>query len=161
MIRAIEWPHQGKAACVPPFFYYVELVAILNRTIPLMPGQLNIQVTSDVDLDKLGEPRVFRHPSEALDQPVLDGVGEVSDAPFTQRARVIAANRVLDVKQRLSRAAANKVAVPIGMFRRTDERNLLLLEVEANPFQDQAIRHRREPKALPRRPHEGFGSIGL
>ena len=55
MIRAIEWPHQGKAACVPPFFYYVELVAILNRTIPLMPGQLNIQVTSDVDLDKLGE----------------------------------------------------------------------------------------------------------
>jgi hypothetical protein len=67
---------------------------------------------------------------------------------------------VLDVKQRLSRTDVKKVAGAIGKFRHSDESNLLLRGVEADRFQDQPILRGFKPKALLRRPYEGFGSVG-
>ncbi len=72
-------------------------------------GQLDVQVTTDVDLDELGQPHVVRHECEPLDQPVLGPLGQVNDTPPVQWSRFVAANRVLDVKQRLSRTGAKKV----------------------------------------------------
>ena len=97
-------------------------------------GQLDVQVTSDVNLDELGQPHVVRYECEPLDQPVLGPVGEVNDTPPVQWSRFVAANRVLDVKQRLSRTGAKKVPVAIGKFRCSDESNLLLRGVEADLF---------------------------
>ena len=48
-------------------------------------GQLDIQITSDVDLDE-------------LEQPVLKPVGEVNDMPSVQWSKFVAADRVFDVK---------------------------------------------------------------
>ncbi len=100
-------------------------------------GQLDVQVTSDVDLDELGQPHVVRHECEPFDQSVLGPVDEVNDTPPVQWSRFVAANRVLDVKQRLPRTGAKKVPVEIGNFRCSDESNLLLRGVEADLFQDQ------------------------
>jgi len=111
-------------------------------------GQLDVQVTLDVDLDELGKPHIVRHECEPLDQPVLGPVGEVNDTPPVQWSQFAAANRVLDVKQRLSRTGAKKVHVAIGKFRRSDESNLLLLVVEAGLFQDQPILSLIKPKVL-------------
>ena len=36
-----------------------------------MTAQLDVQVTSDLDLDKFGQPHVIRHVCEPLDQVVL------------------------------------------------------------------------------------------
>ncbi len=119
-----------------------------KRKYYLLPGQLYVQITSDVDLDKLGQPHLVRHECEPLDQPVLDLVGEMNDAPSVQWSQFIAANRMLNVKERLSHTGAKKVAVPIGMFRCSDERNFLLLGVERDLLQDQPILHRLKPKAL-------------
>ena len=63
-----------------------------------MTAQLDVQVTSDVDLDKLGQPHIVRHAREQLNQPVPGSVGEVNNAPLVQWPRFIAADRVLDVK---------------------------------------------------------------
>ena len=101
----------------------------------------------DVDLEELGQPHVVRHECEPLDQPVLGPVGEVNDTPPVQWSRFVAANRVLDVKQRLSRTGAKKVPVAIGKFRCSDESNLLLRGVEADLFQDQPILRGLKPKA--------------
>jgi hypothetical protein len=119
-----------------------------KRKYYLLPSQLYVQITSDVDLDKLGQPHFVRHECEPLDQPALDLVGEVNDAPSVQWSQFIAANRMLNVKQRLSHTGAKKVAVPIGMFRCSDESNFLLRGVEADLFQDQPILRGLKPKAL-------------
>ncbi len=111
-------------------------------------GQLDVQVTSDVDLDELGQPHVVRDEREPLDQPVLWAVREVNDTPLVQWSRFVAANRVLDVKQRLSRSGAKKIPVAIGKFRCSDESNLLLDGVEVDRFQDQPILRGLEPKVL-------------
>ena len=64
----------------------------------VVTAQLDVQVTSDVDLDKFGQPHIVRHACEPLDQPVLGPVGEVNNTPLVQWPRFIAADRVLDVK---------------------------------------------------------------
>ncbi len=64
----------------------------------VVTAQLDVQVTSDVDLDKFGQPHIVRHACEPLDQPVLRPVGEVNNTPLVQWPRFIAADRVLDVK---------------------------------------------------------------
>ncbi len=79
---------------------------------------------------------------------MLGPFGEVNDTPCVQGSRFVAANRVLDVKQRLSRTNAKKVLVAIGKFRCSDESNLLLGGVEADLFQDQPILRGLKPKAL-------------
>jgi hypothetical protein len=121
---------------------------IHKRKYYLLPGQLNVQITSDVDLNKLGQPHFVRHACEPLDQPVIGPVGEVNDTPPVQWSRFVAANRVLDVKQRLSRTGAKKIPVAIGKFRCSDESNPLLRGVEADLFQDQPILRGLKPKAL-------------
>ena len=79
---------------------------------------------------------------------MLEPVGEVNDTPLVQWSRFIATNRVLDVKQRLSRTGVKKIPVAIGKFRRSDESNLLLRGVKADRFQDQPLLRRLKPKAL-------------
>ena len=111
-------------------------------------GQLDVQVISDVDLNELRQPHVVRHECKPLSQPVLESVGEVSDTPPVQWLRFVAVNRVLDMKQRLSRTGVKKVTVAIGKFRCSDERNVLLRGIEADLFQDQPILHGLKPKAL-------------
>ena len=69
-----------------------------KRKYYLLPGQLNVQITSDVDLNKLRQPHFVRHACEPLDQPVLGPVGAVNNTPLVQWPRFIAADRVLDVK---------------------------------------------------------------
>ena len=120
----------------------------VNHHRDVAAGQLDVQVTSDVDLDELGQPHVVRHECEPLDQPLLGPVGEVNDTPPVQWSRFVAVNRMLDVKQRLSRTGAKKVPVAIGKFRCSDESNLLLREADADPFQDQPILRGLKPKAL-------------
>ena len=67
---------------------------------------------------------------------MLGPVGEMNDTPPVQWSRFVPANRVLDVKQRLSPTGAKKVTVVIGKFWCSDESNLLLSGVEVDLFQD-------------------------
>ncbi len=52
------------------------------------------------------------------------------------------------MKQRLSGTGVKKVAVVIGKFRGSDERNCLLRGIEADLFQDHPIFRGLKPKAL-------------
>ena len=47
-----------------------------------MTTQLDVQVISDVDLDKFRQPYIVRHACEPLDQSVLEPVGEVNNTPL-------------------------------------------------------------------------------
>ncbi len=125
----------------------LEARVVAGRSGDFAAGQLDVQITSDVDLDELGQPHVVRHECEPLDYFAVGPVGGVNDTPRVQRSRFVAANRVLDVKQGLFHAGTKNVPVTIRKLRCSDESNLLLRGVEADRFQDQPILRGLKPSA--------------
>ena len=83
-------------------------------------------------------------------EPVVDGLGEVDDAPLVQRLRVAAANRVLDVEQRLPGACVQRRPVRSRQFGHAEKGDLLLAVIEEGAFQDELVPMRGGPQPLHR-----------
>src|SRR5215831_13478825 len=130
-----------------------------GRALRGFPGELDAEGVADVDLGMLGQPRAGAHRPEHRCQPLVTGIGQVHDAPAVQRLRLGAADRVLDVEQRLAGARAQECAAGAGQFVYAKEGDLLLVVVEEGPFQDELVLLRAEPQPVHRAPVQVLATI--
>jgi len=83
----------------------------------------------------------------------------VHDTPAVQRPQFGAADRVLDVEQRLAGARAQQRAVGAGDLAHAEEGELLLVVVEEGAFQDQLLPLRVEPQPVQRAPVQVLAAV--
>src|SRR5215831_16279500 len=171
--HAVSLPYELRDAREPPLCSAARSLAWSPRSRPKLdvlwsasalrglPGELDAEVVADVDLGVLGEPGAGGHVLKHRCQSLIDGPGEVDDAPLVQRLQLAAANRVLDVEQRLPGACVQRRPVRSGQLGHAEEGDLLLAVLAAGAFQDQPVPVWGEPQPLHRAAVEVLAAVAV